>query len=94
MDDVLVTVFTWSEVGGLDRYPASGTYSLYHNSTSRFTDTDIESKFPTGSPDAGLVLVEVHYNYRQRLSIGYLAPFVPPNLMLRAYTIMPLNAVR
>jgi hypothetical protein len=93
-DDVLVTVFRWSEVGGLERYPASGTYSLYHNSTSRFTDADIESHFPAGSPNAGLVLVEVHYNYRQRLTIGYLTPFVPPNLMLRAYTIMPLSTVK
>lgn len=91
-DDVLVTVFAWSEDGGVVRYPASGTFQLYHNSTTRFTDEMIASRFEPGSPNAGLLLVEVHYNYRQRLAIPYLAPFVPNPLLLRAYTIMPLTA--
>jgi hypothetical protein len=93
-DDILVTVFAWSEAGGVLRYPASGTVSLYHNSTSRFSDAEIASRFEAGSPNAGLVLVEVHYNYHQRLAIGYLAPFVPNPLLLRSYTIMPLSAIQ
>lgn len=92
-DDILVTVFAWSDPD-LDRYPASGTVSLYHVRTSRFTDADIASRFEAGSPDAGLVLVEVHYNYRQRLAIPFLTEFVPNPFLLRAYTIMPLSAIQ
>jgi hypothetical protein len=91
-DDVLVTVFSWTDTGGIVRYPASGTFSLYHNSSSRFTDEDIASRFEAGSPNAGLLLVEVHYNYHQKLALPWLAPFVPNPILLRAYTIMPLSA--
>ena len=93
-DDILVTVFSWNDATGVQRYPGSGTQSYYHHYTSRFSDADIASRFEAGSPNAGLVLVEVHYNYRRRLLIGYLAPFVPDPLLMRAYTIMPLSAIR
>jgi len=99
-DDVLVTVFAWNDVDGVVRYPTAGTYSLYHGTgTSRFTDADIASHFARGpgepvSPNAGIVLVEVVYNYHQRLAIPYLTQFVPNPLLLRAYTFMPLSAIR
>jgi hypothetical protein len=93
-DDILVTVFAWSDAGGVIRYPASGTVTLYHVRTSRFTDADIASRFEAGSPNAGLVLVEVHYNYHQRLAIPFLTDFVPDPIFMRAYTIMPLSAIQ
>lgn len=94
-DDVLVTVFGWSNdpAVGLMRYPTSGTYSIYHHGTSRFADdAAITSKFPAGSPNAGLLLVEVHYSYHQILGLPWLRPFLPDPLILRAYTIMPLSS--
>lgn len=93
-DDVLVTVFGWSATDGLTRYPTTGTYRLFNNSTSRFTDTMIEDQILTitDAPNAGLLLVEVHYNYHQVLALPWLTPFVPNPLLLRAYTIMPLSA--
>jgi hypothetical protein len=91
-DDVLVTVFTWSG-GSVLRYPASGTFSLYHNEPSRFTNEMIASRFLSGSPNAGLVLVEVHYHYNQRLAIPFFTDYVP-EIFMRAYTIMPLSAIR
>jgi len=93
-DDILVTVFAWSDAGGVIRYPASGTVTLYHVRTSRFTDADIASRFEPGSPNAGLVLVEVHYNYHQNLAIPFLTEFVPDPIFMRAYTIMPLSSIQ
>jgi hypothetical protein len=93
-DDILVTVFAWTDAGGVVRYPGSGTVTLNHVRTSRFTNDDIASHFEAGSPNAGLVLVEVHYNYRQRLAIPFLTEFVPNPFLLRAYTIMPLSAIQ
>jgi len=87
-DDVLVTVFSWSEDGGLIRYPTAGTFRLFDNSTSKFTDAMIASQFPSGSPNAGLVLVEVHYHYNPILT----RLFLQEPLLLRAHTIMPLSA--
>ena len=94
-DDVLVTVFGWSNdpAVGLMRYPTSGTYSIYHHGISRFADdAAITSKFPAGSPNAGLLVVEVHYNFHQVLGLPWLRPFLPDPLILRAYTIMPLSS--
>jgi hypothetical protein len=94
-DDILVTVFFWSDAGGVIRYPASGTVTLYHNRPSRFSDADIASRFEAGSPNAGLVLVEVHYNYRKRLLIPFLTDYLPgETIFMRAYTIMPLSAIQ
>jgi Flp pilus assembly protein TadG len=96
-DDILVTAYAWSENDAgqvtVVRYPTSGTYSLYHRATSRFTNEMIADRFEPGSPNAGILVVEVYYNYRQRLAIPYLEPFVPNPLPMRAYTIMPLSAV-
>jgi hypothetical protein len=93
-DDILVTVFSWSDADGVERYPTSGTITLNHVRTSRFTDEDIASRFEPGSPHAGLVLVEVHYNYHQRLAIPFFTDFVPNPIFMRAYTIMPLSAIQ
>ena len=90
-DDVLVTVYAKSSTGTV-LYPASGVYQLFNNATSLFTASEIESRFESGSPNAGVLLVEVHYNYHQVMKLPWLAPFVPDPIILRAYTIMPLAA--
>jgi hypothetical protein len=96
-DDILVTAFAWSEEDDgtvtVVRYPTSGTYSMNNRATSRFTNEMIADRFAPGSPNAGILVVEIYYNYRQRLAIPYLEPFLPNPLPLRAYTIMPLSAV-
>lgn len=89
MDDVIVTVYASSD-SGVVSYPASGDYHLYNNYDSMFTDEEIQSRIASGSPNAGILLVEVHHNYRQVMKLPWLAPFVPDPLLLRAYTIMPL----
>ncbi len=96
-DDVVITVFGYSASTGVIRYPSSATapdrsYHLFNNSTSMFTNAKIASQFASGSPNAGLLLVEVHYNYHQVMALPWLRPFVPNPLLLRAYTIMPISA--
>ena len=88
-DDVIVTVYAKSETEVLS-YPTSGVYHMYNNSTSMFTSELIQSRFENGSPNAGILLVEVDYNYHQVMKLPWLAPFVPDPILLKAYTIMPL----
>ena len=89
MDDIKVTVYAKSETDVL-LYPTSGVYELFNHDDSLFTSAEIESRFESGSPNAGMLLVEVHYNYHQVMKLPWLAPFVPDPILLRAYTIMPL----
>jgi hypothetical protein len=91
MDDVIVTVYGRSDIEVL-QYPTSGPYQVYNNETSMFTVSDIASRFESDSPNAGILLVEVHYNYHQVLKLPWLAPFVPDPMLLRAYTMMPIAA--
>lgn len=90
-DDVIVTVYA-KDSTGVVMYPTSGPYQVYGNATTMFTTTDIESTFASGSPNAGILVVEVHYNYNQVMKLPWLTPFVPDPFMLTAYTIMPLSA--
>jgi Flp pilus assembly protein TadG len=95
-DDVIISVYRSS--GGNVVHTNTTPYHLYNNFEPIFTDefgnidSLIESRLVSGSPNAGILLVEVHYNYHQVLGLPWLAPFVPDPLHLRAYTIMPLNA--
>lgn len=90
-DDVIVTVYSASG-GNVVRYPTSGPYHLYNNYSPIFTNTDIEARLVSGSPNAGILLVEVHYNYHQVLGLPWIQVFVPNPMLLRAYTIFPLSA--
>jgi hypothetical protein len=58
---------------------------------SRFGDHDIEQLLNTAStPKTGLVLVEVYHTHRQFLGlIPPGLPFLPQQVMMHAYTIMP-----
>lgn len=90
-DDVIVTVYTRDSSGVLS-YPTAGPYQMYGNATTMFTASEIDSRFASGSPNAGLLVVEVHYNYNQVMKLPWLTPFVPDPFVLTAYTIMPLAA--
>jgi hypothetical protein len=59
---------------------------------SRFSDDDIEQLLNTSStPRTGLVLVEVYHTHHQFLGlIPPGMPFLPQEVMMHAYTIMPL----
>jgi hypothetical protein len=91
MDDVIVTVFAKDD-SGVVSYPTSGAFHQYGNAASNFTTSEIASRFESSSPNAGLVLVEVVYNYRMVLKIPFITRFIPQTFPMRAYTFMPLSA--
>lgn len=90
-DDVIVTVYS-KDSTGVVMYPTSGPYQQYGNATTMFTTAEIESRFASGSPNAGILVVEVHYNYNQVMKLPWLTPFVPDPFVLTAYTMMPIAA--
>lgn len=92
-DDVIITAFGASN-GNVVRFPSSGSYQLYNNEAPVFSDTAIESLLDSGAPNAGILLVEVHYNYHQVLRLPWLLLFVPDPFIMRAYTMMPLAAAQ
>jgi hypothetical protein len=97
-DDILVTAYGWDADHPNDvyRYPAAGTFRQWSNCTSKFTDAMIIDQFKNrtpAAPNAGLLVVEVCFNYNQVLAIPYLREFLPNPLLMRAHTIMPLAAV-
>lgn len=46
----------------------------------------------SGAPNAGILMVEVHYNYHQVLSLPWMTLWLSNPLHLQAYTIMPMRS--
>ncbi len=89
-DEVIITVYSKSNSGVLS-YPAAGSFRLYASDTeSLFTNEEVGGLFENNTPDAGLLIVEVHFTYNAVMNLPWLAPLFP--MELRAYTIMPLPA--
>jgi hypothetical protein len=90
-DEIIVTVYAKSSTEVVS-YPTSGSFRAFSNDSveSLFTVEEIESRFESDSPNAGVLVVEIYYNYHQVMALPWLAAFVPDPLPLRAYTIMPL----
>lgn len=91
VDDVIVTVYGVNN-GVATQFPASGPYRLYTNQTSMFTAQAVQNQFGNSSPNAGVLLVEVHYHYHQVLGLPWFQLFIDDPMLLRTYTIMPINA--
>ncbi len=93
LDDVIVSVYSSNGTTTLPRR-AAGPYHLFSNGryVSIFTATDIANTRVSGAPNAGVLMVEVHYNYHHVLSLPWMTAFLPNPLHLRAYTIMPIRA--
>lgn len=89
-DEVIVTVYAKSS-SGVVRYPTSGPFRAFSSTTeSLFTSAEVEDLFVEDSPNAGVLIVEVHYSYNAVMNLPWIAPLFP--MKLRAYTVMPLAA--
>ena len=89
-DEVIVTVYSKSD-SGVVSYPTAGPFRRFSSSTeSLFTSEEVQGLFESGTPDAGLLIVEVHYTYNAVMNLPWTAALFP--MKLRAYTIMPLPA--
>lgn len=91
MDDVIVQVYS-SSGGAVTSHPSTGPYRMYANFSPIFTTQAIQERLTAGAPNAGILVVEVHYNYHQVLALPWITMFVPDPMVLRAYTIMPNRA--
>jgi hypothetical protein len=92
VDDVIVSVYSFDKTTNtvlkINEVHIYGT----HNRETVFTTDSIKDSFPANTPNAGVLTVEVHYNYHQVLALPWFTLFVPDPLPLRAYTVFPLNA--
>lgn len=88
---------------GLVRIPTGGNggeggwsyalaYSGYNtrNQNSGFTSEDIQQRLNSGAPSTGYLLVEIYYNYNQKLKLPWITAFVDDPVTLHSYAIMPL----
>jgi hypothetical protein len=96
-DDVIVTVYgakdntviLWRAGGPYHLFPTAGSAGNY---SSIFTAQNILDTRVADAPNAGVLLVEVHYNYRHVLNLPWMTAWLPNPLHLQAYTIMPIRA--
>ncbi len=93
-DDVIISAYGVSGNTITKTLPTSSTYSdgawhQYGNETSSISPTSIESQLVSGSPNQGILVVEVDYTYHQILGLPWMAWLGSP--VLRAYTVMPLE---
>jgi len=98
IDDVIVSVYGASG-STITLWRDLGSYHLFAtpakpdgNYPSIFTAADIINTRVAGAPDAGFLVVEVHYNYHHVLGLPWFTAVIPNPLHLRAYTIMPIRA--
>lgn len=103
VDDVVVSVFTVSAANISQRHPdsvgesgwsmAEDTVGLPaeckpRNEVSGIPSSWIENRLDVTSPDTGLVLVEIYYQYHHKLGLPWITVFVPNPLLLHVYAIM------
>jgi hypothetical protein len=77
----------------LDAYNhAKGTNpnSFYEN--SKISDTDMTNARTDKSPRTGVVVVELFYNYHQKLALPWITVFVPDPIALHMVAMSPLPA--
>lgn len=96
VDDVVVSVYGVKD-NNATLWRAGGAYHLFPPGNvghypSIFTEQIVENTRVSGAPNAGLLVVEVHYNYHHVLSLPWLTVWLPNPLHLRAYTIMPIRS--
>ena len=90
-DDIVITFFSVGS-GVYVREPSVNGWSVYGNQTSKFTDAEVQSRLDSSAPPAGVLLVEIFYNYPQKLRLPVFTQLVPDPIPVHIYAIMPLPA--
>lgn len=70
-----------------------GQWRLYGNHTSVFSLADVQTRLDSQAPGAGVLIVEVYYDYHHILGLPWITAFVPNPLTLHSFTIIPVPAV-
>jgi hypothetical protein len=102
LDDIIISVFSVEQdpvfnvlrFGGLNGWSYTENYIGYgvRNQDSRFTIADIYDRLDSSAPNTGYVLVEVIYNYDQKLKLPWITAFIHDPILLHAYAFMPLTS--
>lgn len=64
------------------------------NTRSKFTEAQVLNRMIAGAPGAGVVLVEVFYNYPQLLKLPVFEQMIPDPILVYAYSFMPLASAQ
>jgi len=98
LDDVIVSVYGGNASGVID-WRDDGPYHLFPvegnptgNYPSLFSEDSVEATRLSGAPNAGILIVEVHYNYHHVLNLPWFEAVLPNPLHLQTYSIMPIRA--
>lgn len=90
-DDIVITFFTVGN-GIYHREPNINGWSVYGTQSSKFSDTEVQSRLDSSAPSAGVLMVEIFYNYPQKLRLPVFTEIVPDPIPVYVYAIMPLPA--
>ena len=90
-DDIVITFFTVGD-GVYVREPNANGWSVYGTQTSKFSDTEVQNRLDSSAPPAGVLMVEIFYNYPQKLRLPVFTQLVPDPIPVYVYAIMPLPA--
>lgn len=96
-DDIVISAFTirggavYSNCRWPDRMDGTSDkgWSLTGWQTSLFPTSRVNEIVADNSPDQGMIIIEVFYMHRQVLGIPFFTAFVPRDLGIHVYTIMP-----
>jgi uncharacterized protein (DUF2237 family) len=102
-DDIIISIFSVNKLpdgsaqvqrmSGVNGWSYAENYVGYpvgRNQSSRFSDADIQTRMDSQAPNTGYLLVEVFYNYQQKLKLPWITAFVPDPILLHTYSFMPL----
>lgn len=94
--DIVVSTFSILD-GAIDvRFPTAygdSGVSLCSHYFSSFTSAQVNALLDTSAPNAGIVLVEIYFEYEQVLGLPWIRAVLPEPLVLHAYSFMPNTAV-
>lgn len=90
-DDIVITFFSVSDTV-YTRYPNDDGWSVYGTQVTKLSNTEIQNRLDSTAPPAGVLLVEIFYNYPQLLKLPVFTQFVQDPMPVYVYAVMPLPA--
>jgi hypothetical protein len=106
-DDVVVSLFSVNFGTVSQRYPLNigstggeAGWQRWCNDSSKFTTAEVQTvvtdtiaKNGTITPNTGVVLVEIFYDYHMIMGLPWISAFVPDPVPLHVYAVMPNAAM-
>jgi hypothetical protein len=93
-DQIIISVYSVSEgeVVGFKPMPRSVPFPLSTTTEGarEITTSVMNDSLKADAPSTGYLVVELFYNYDQRLALPWVRAFIPDPVRLHTYAIMPL----